>query len=114
MRFLRKDLKKVYVFSKKESESDYVGTKVSYEPSHVIYCHITPAADKLTSEVFGERAYSMLNLMCTKNYDIKDGYRISLKGFDVPEYKVISVMEYTQHKSVVAEVIKGGLGNQRN
>lgn len=111
MRFLRKDLKKVYVFCAKEEESDYVGTTVSYEPSHVIYCHIAPAADKHTSEAFGERAYNMVNLMCTKNYDIKDGYRISLKGFEMPEYKVISVMEYTHHKVITVEVIKGGIGS---
>ncbi len=105
MRFLKKDLKPVYVYIPKKVDSGYVGTKKEYELCCVVACIISPVSSKLEAEAYGERVFKMKKLMCTKNEDIKEGYQISINGENKPKYKVVSVIEYTYHKEFVAELI---------
>ena len=103
MRFLRRDLKPVYVFAKKTVDSGYVGSKTIDEYSHTVYANVQPADSRITAEAYGEKAYDMISIMC----DISSGiaHKISLSGTEKPTYKVVSVKEYTNHKVILAEVI---------
>ena len=103
MRFLKKDLKPVYVFVKSEVDSGYVGKKVVDNYSHMVYANIQPADSKITVESYGERAYNMVSIMCDISQNIS--YKISLANKEKPTHKVISVKEYTNHKVILAEVI---------
>lgn len=103
MRFLKRDLKPVYVFAKSEVDSGYVGKKVVDNYSHKVYANIQPADSKITVESYGERAYNMVSIMCSSAYDIS--YKISLTDTEKPTHKVVSVKEYTNHKVILAEVI---------
>lgn len=105
MRFLQKDLKKVYVFSAKQEDNGYVGKKTVYAPFLELEGNISPAASKLNVQAFGEEAYNMIQIMCNKNDDIKLGQRLSLTGPNKPEYKVVSVLNYTYHMTIYAQVI---------
>lgn len=103
MRFLKKDLKPVYVFVKSEVDSGYVGKKVVDDYFHTIYANVQPADSKITTEAYGERVYNMVSIMCDLSCDIS--HKISLDGTEKPTHKVVSVMEYTNHKVILAEVI---------
>ena len=105
MRFMRRNLKPVYVFCPKETDSGYVGTKTEYVPSHKIWCVISPAENKITAEIYGKRVYDMISLMCDTKEDIQGAHRLSLDGFSTPEYKIVSVKKYSVHTEVLAEVI---------
>lgn len=103
MRFLKRDLKPVYVFVKSEVDSGYVGKKIVDNYSHTVYANIQPADSKITVESYGERAYNMVSIMCDISQDIS--HKISLVGTEKPTHKVISVKEYSNHKVILAEVI---------
>lgn len=103
MRFLKRDLKPVYVFVKSEVDSGYVGKKVVDNYSHTVYANIQPADSKITVESYGERAYNMVSIMCDISQDIS--HKISLTDIEKPTHKVVSVKEYTNHKVILAEVI---------
>lgn len=102
---LRRYLKPVYVFTQKETESDYVGTKTEWVISHTIHANVQCAANKLTSEIYGERVSNMLSLICDESAEINEGNRVSFTCSGKPTHKIVSVMRYSTHKTVLAEVI---------
>lgn len=108
MPLLRKHLKPVYIFRQKEEDSGYVGTKAVCSPSHIEYCNIQPAANKLTAEIYGEKVYNMYTLLCGLESNICEGDRLAFNGFSKPSHKAVSVMVYTTHKTILAEVIGVG------
>lgn len=114
MPLLRKNLKTVYIFRQREDDSGYVGTKATYSPSHTEFCNIQPSTNKLMAEVYGERVFSMFTLLCSLDSNINEGDRLSFDGFSKPSHKVVSVMLYTTHKTILAEVIGVGLRSDRN
>lgn len=108
MPLLRKHLRPVYLFSQQEEDSGYVGTTTIYVPSHIEYCNIQPVTNTVTAEIYGERVYNMVSLMCELKANIHEGDRLSLSDFTVPSHKVVSVMTYTTHKTILAEVMGVG------
>ncbi len=105
MRFLRKDLKEVFVFYNHEKESSYVGTETVPMFSHKIKAVVQPAANKLNAEIYGERVHSMYRLICDSKQEISENCLISFHTAVSPQYKIISVMRYTAHSVILAEVI---------
>lgn len=103
MRFLRRDLKPVYVFEEKQIESVYAGTETADVYTHTVMCNVQPADSRITAEAYGERSYSMLSIMCGKN-DTVSG-KVSFDGADKPTHRVVSEKAYTEHKVVLAEAI---------
>lgn len=103
MRLLKRGLKPVHVFKSETVDSGYVGTESVDLYSHTVMCRVSPGENKVTSEIYGERANNMLNIICGKNAAID--YKLSFTCKEQPEYKVVSKKEYTDHTVILAEVI---------
>lgn len=103
MRLLQKGLKPVHVFKREIIDTGYVGTESIDLYSHTVMCRIYPGENKITSEMYGQRAVNMLNIICAKSAEIN--YKISFKCKEQPEYAVISKKEYTDHITILAEAI---------
>ena len=106
---LRKYLKTVYLFEKKEADKNapdyYPGQKAKEVYSHKIECNIQPAKNQLTSEIYGERVNNILSLMCDVETEINKNMTVSLTGCQKPEYKITSIEVYTKHKVIMIEAI---------
>lgn len=76
-----------------------VGTEIRAE--------IWPASGKLQAEIYGTRLNYILNMLCDRNNSIKEGdglcYRVS--ETEKPDYKVISIKEYSNHLLIELEAI---------
>ena len=106
---LRKYLKTVYLFEKKEADKNapdyYPGQKAREVYSHKIECNVQPAKNQITSEIYGERVNDILSLMCDNDVKISKDMTVSLTSYQKPEYKITSIEEYTKHKVVMIEAI---------
>ena len=104
MRLLRKDLKKVYLFSKSKSDRKSVyDTGIKYENIGCTLCNVQPINNEIKAQTYGERIFNMLSLIFEKHQDVKECFAISFKDEEKPEYKVVSVMEYINHNVITVE-----------
>ena len=103
MRLLKRGLKPVHVFKSETVDSGYVGTETVDLYSHTAMCRVSPDENRITSEMYGERANNMLSIICGKNAAID--YKLSFTDREKPEYKVVSKKEYTDHTVILAEAI---------
>ncbi len=107
MRFMVRDLRKVYVFTMQEPDEDspdfYVGQKPSLVFSHVIRCNVQPAKSLITIEAYGERVSNMFSLLCPLGTKIGGGDMVSFTGQDKATHKIISVEPYNTHLALLAE-----------
>lgn len=105
MKALYKDLKKVYIYALSLQDNGYVGQTAQYVSQRVINAIISPATSKLNIQAFGETAYKMIQITCDKKSRINVGDRLSVNSDKKPEYKVVSVENYTYHSVINAEAI---------
>ena len=104
MRLIQKDLKDIYVFIATEVPSDDVGTVIVTVKMRTIKGIISIIQNKMTIEIFGGRIAKMLEV--TTQDALALGEYISLSSTATkPEYKVISVIPFSQHKECLVEVI---------
>ena len=103
MRLLKKSLRNVYTFAKETVDSGYVGTKETYVYRKTVKCNVQPAENKITSEIYGERVYSMYRLIYGNNCTLCDA--VSFTGRKEPTHKIITVEKYSDHIVALAEVI---------
>lgn len=68
----------------------------------VIEAIISPVEDKLSVELYGNKITQMLQLITSGT--VADGETISIGG-NSPTHKIVSVREYTKHKTALAEKI---------
>lgn len=106
---LRKYLRTVYLFEKKEADKNapdyYPGQKAREVYSHSIVCNVQPSKNQITSEIYGERVNNILSLMCDMDAEIDKKMTVSLTGCKKPEYKITSIEAYTKHKVIMIEAI---------
>lgn len=103
MRLMQKDLKPVHLFAAQEVESGYVGTVTKWNYTDTVQCNIQPADNKITAEVYGERVYNMISLLCPLDCGITEAVRLSPTSKEAPDYKVVSIKTYITHIAVLAE-----------
>ena len=106
---LRKYLRTVYLFEKKEADKNapdyYPGQKARGVYSHSIVCNVQPSKNQITSEIYGERVNNILSLMCDMDAEIDKNMIVSLTGCQKAEYKITSIEAYTKHKVIMIEAI---------
>lgn len=86
--------------------SGYIGTKNVYESAGTVTGQLSPASDRFSVEMFGDKAASMCTLICPEGTDIRKNDRVTLPDGD---HTVVSVMRYQTH--VTATLEKAGAYN---
>ncbi len=99
---------KTYYLKKKTLITDDEGGKYpGYEDTAtIIKADIFPATGKLQAEIYGERLNYILNMLYAGAVDIAegDGICVYVSSADKPDYKVISIKQYS-HKFIELEKI---------
>lgn len=103
MRLTQRDLKEVYLFTPETVESGYVGTITKWTYTETVKCDVQPADNKIEAEVYGERVYNMLSILCLPDCGMSEDIRLSINSKAAPEYKVVSIKPYSDHLVVLAE-----------
>lgn len=102
-----RNLKNFNVY-KWSTTTDAEGGKYTDYSSEPIECNleIWPAGGKLQAEMYGERLAYMLNANAYLSADIDEKDGVAVNGSNKPNYKVISVQKYTNHKVLLLELIR--------
>ena len=99
--------KKTYYLKKKTIVEDDEGGKYQgFEDNATeIQAYIYPASGKLQAEIYGERLNYIMNMLYDDNIELNEGDGICFKAraTDKPDYKIISIKEYTSHKLLELE-----------
>jgi hypothetical protein len=98
--------KKDYYIRQRTVSSDGEGGKiVSYGTAKQIQANIYPASGKVQAEMYGERLAYILNMLYDGSESIRenDGICVNVAGTEKPDYKVISIKQYTSHKMIELE-----------
>ena len=103
MRLIKRRLVKVPLFAAVEKPSEYVGTERNWEPAGTVFADVQPVENKQIIEIYGERVNHMKTLYCEKSADIQIGYGAFSLLESEPEFHVISVMDYPDHRVALAE-----------
>lgn len=107
MRLNHRTLKTIYVKERElvvdpvygSEEEDYSETYTT------IKANVQPSSGQLERELYGERINNMFNVLCPLETNIKEsnGVCLDIEATEKPNYKVISVRIWNQHKFVVIE-----------
>lgn len=102
-----KNLKKFNVY-KWSTITDDEGGKYTDYSSEPIDCQLEVWAGggKIQAEMYGERLAYMLNANAYLTADIAEKDGIAVNATDKPDYKVVSVQKYTNHKVLLLELIR--------
>jgi hypothetical protein len=100
---------KTYYLKKKTTAKDSDGTEVpvySQTPS-IVKANIFPASGKVQAEMYGERLNYILNMLYSGTADIveDDGVCVYVSSGSDPDYKVISIKRYSDHKLIELEKV---------
>lgn len=98
--------KKDYFIRPRTVSSDGEGGKViTYGTAQPIQANIYPASGKVQAEMYGERLAYILNMLYDGAESIKenDGICVYVASTDKPDYRVISIKQYTNHKLMELE-----------
>lgn len=102
MRQYQRALKTVPVYVRKTVDSGYVGTESKYIHSADVRCSLHPADGKISAEIYGERVYSMIKMICPVSAAEFDGAAIDSGEMT---HKVVSRVKHTDHQIVILEAI---------
>lgn len=86
----------------------YVGTKNGFTDTGTITGQLSHAADRLTVELYGDKAASMYSLICSLDTDIRKNDRVVLAD---GEYTVVSVLTYETHRKAMLEKVGAYVGS---
>ena len=107
MRLMRRDTAEYPLKRAGTASSGYIGTKNVYTPAGTVTGQLSPASDRFSVDMFGDKAASMCTLICSADADIRKNDRVTLTDGD---YTVVSVMRYQTHITAALER-KGAYGN---
>ena len=100
MRLMRRDTAEYPLKRAETVQTGYVGTGNEYRPVGTVTGQLSPASDRFSVEMFGDKAASMYTLICTVGTDIQKNDRVTLRNGD---YTVVSVVRYQTHITVTLE-----------
>lgn len=80
--------------------SGYVGTKNVFADAGAITGQLSPASDRFSVELYGDKAMSMFSLIVDNNADIRKNDRVVLADGD---YTVVSVLAFGTHRTAMLE-----------
>lgn len=96
--------KKTYFLCKKTTVKDDTGkVKICYLEPVKIMANIYPASGKVQAELYGDRLNYILNMLIDMEIEIKENDGVCVNTTDVPDYKVISIKQYTNHRFMELE-----------
>ncbi len=101
MRLMQRHLKELPRRRRSGQKSPYAGHETTLAEAPPIRAQVSPAADKQSIALYGERAEKMYNLNCETGTDLKIGEYVEIDGQDC---KVVSVLRYSTHITAVAEL----------
>ncbi len=107
MRLMRRDTAEYPLKRAETVQTGYVGTENEYRPAGTVTGQLSPVSDRLTVEMYGDRAASMYSLISGTETDIRKNDRVTLTDGD---YTVVSVMRYQTHITAALERT-GAYGN---
>lgn len=101
----RKRMKKFHLrrcITTKDNEGNLI---TAYGDALTDYAVIWPAGGKVQAEMYGLRLAYMININYYGYMDIKenDGLCINAGKYDEPDYRVISIKEYSKFRFIEAE-----------
>lgn len=103
--FLKKNNFREYqYFTRSMVTNDEGVTTETFENTKPIFAEIWPAGGRTQAELYGDRLNYIMNMNVDISEDIKELDRIAYNS-DVPNYKIISIKNWTYHKSVELERI---------
>ena len=108
MRLMNKDIGRFTLLRGHPINAGYVGTKLDFTAVGLIDGVLSPASDKLSIELYGEKSASMYRFTVLSEVDLRQDDRISVDG---TEYTVISIMRYSDHTDAMIckeEAYNGG------
>ena len=100
MRLMKIDTATYSLYRPAAAATGYVGTKNEYASAGTIDGHLSPASDRFSIEMFGDKAAATYTLFVDVSTDIRKNDRVTLGDGD---YTVISVMVYQTHKTATLE-----------
>ncbi len=107
MRLIMSDTAEYPLKRASPAPSGYVGSKNVFTPAGTVTGQLSPASDRFSVEMFGDKAASMHTIICTVGTDIQKNDRVTLTD---GEYTVVSVMQYQTHITAALERT-GAYGN---
>ena len=78
----------------------YVGTKNVFATVGTVEGQLSPATDRFSVELYGDKAMSMFSLIVGNNADIRKNDRVVLAD---GEYTVVSVLAFGTHRTAMLE-----------
>lgn len=85
-----------------ESESDYCGTDVNWQPSGTVTAEVQPISDAATAELYGVNITRSVLLLCEPGTVILERVRVEING---EQYEVKGVTRYTGYTKAGAEKV---------
>lgn len=99
---MNKRLQKLPLLRPVESESDYCGTDVNWQPSGTLTAEVQPISDAATAELYGVNIARSVLLLCEPGTVILERFRVEING---EQHEVKGVTRYTGYTKAGAEKV---------
>ena len=99
---MNKRLQELPLFRPVESESDYCGTDVNWQPAGTVTAEVQPISDAATAELYGVNIARSVLLLCEPGTVILERFRGALNG---ELYEVRGVTRFTNYTKAGAEKV---------
>lgn len=102
-----KNARDYYVKAFSSQKNNEGATYASYGEAQPISAYIYPAGGKVQAEIYGNRLNYILNMLYGGNVPLheNDGVCVNVAQGEAPDYKVISIKQYSRHKLIELEKI---------
>jgi hypothetical protein len=107
MRLRQRDLKP-YIVKRRVPMQDVDGTTYEdyEEKGNKLKANIKPAGGKVMSEIYGEKLKYMKTMITDDiTFSIKELDGVCVKSKDKPDYKVVAIKDYTDHRIIDLEKV---------
>lgn len=102
MRLRYRDTVQITRYQPEAAEDKYAGVSRTWVHAGTILAVVSPAENKRTVELYGERVVNMLQLTLEPCARLELGDGISRSG-DAPTHIVVSTKEYSTHSTAIVE-----------
>ena len=99
---MNKRLQELPLLRPVESESDYCGTDVNWQPSGTVIAEVQPISDAATAELYGVNVSRSVLLLCAPGAAVMECCRVEING---DMYEVKGVTRYGNYTKAGAEKV---------
>ena len=99
---MNKRLQELPLLRPVESESDYCGTDVNWQPSGTVTAEVQPISDAATAELYGVNIARSVLLLCEPGTVILERFRVEING---EQYEVKGGTRFTNYTKAGAEKV---------